>query len=70
MRGAEVSPYLVVRSILLALGILSAVAHWFLPRLTRPDLYFAVTVAPEFRDSTEGRFILSRYRRGLIGASP
>lgn len=63
------SPHLVVRVILLALGILSAIAHWFVPRLTRPDLYFAVTVAPEFRDSTEGRFILSRYRRGLISAS-
>lgn len=63
------SPHLVVRVGLLALGILSAVAHWFLPRLTRPDLYFAVTVAPEFRDSTEGRLILSRYRRGLTGVS-
>ena len=63
------SPTLVVRVILLALGTLSAIAHWFLPRLTRPDLYFAVTVAPEFRDSSEGRFILRRYRRGLIGVS-
>jgi uncharacterized membrane protein len=63
------SPTLVVRVTLLALGTLSAIAHWFLPRLTRPDLYFAVTVAPEFRDSSEGRFILRRYRRGLIGVS-
>ncbi len=63
------SPHLIVRIILLALGILSAVAHWFLPRLTRPDLYFAVTVAPEFRDSTAGRFVLRRYRWGLIGVS-
>ena len=63
------SPILVVRVLLLALGTLSAVAHWFIPRLTRPDLYFAVTVAPEFRDSAAGRFILRRYRRGLIGVS-
>lgn len=63
------SPILVVRGVLLALGIFSAITHWFFPRLTRPDLYFAVTVAPEFRDGTEGRFILRRYRRGLIGAS-
>ena len=63
------SPTLVVRGVLLALGIFSAITHWFFPRLTRPDLYFAVTVAPDFRDGTEGRFILHRYRRGLIGAS-
>jgi uncharacterized membrane protein len=68
-RGAEVSPILVVRIVLLALGLLSAVAHWFVPRLTRSDLYFAVTVAPGFRDSTEGRLILRLFRRGLIGAS-
>jgi uncharacterized membrane protein len=59
------SPSLIVCIILLALGILAAVAHWFIPRLTRPDLYFAVTVAPGFRDSTEGRTILRRYRQGL-----
>jgi uncharacterized membrane protein len=34
----------------------------WLPRLTRPDIYFAVTVPPDFRDSREGRSILSRYR--------
>lgn len=33
----------------------------WLPRLTRPDLYFAVTVPPDFRDSDEGRAILGRY---------
>ena len=34
----------------------------WLPRLTRPDLYFAVTVPPDFRDGHEGRAILRRYR--------
>lgn len=63
------SPTLVIRVILLALGTMSAIVHWFLPRLTRPDLYFAVTVTPEFRDSAEGRFILRRYRGELIGVS-
>ncbi|MGH8327869.1 MAG: hypothetical protein ACRET2_14040, partial [Steroidobacteraceae bacterium] len=63
------NPASVVPIILLGVWILSAAAHWFLPRLTRPDLYFAVTVAAEFRDSTEGRSILRRYRRGLLGAS-
>ncbi len=63
------NPPVAIRIILLALGILSALAHWFMPRLTRPDLYFAVTVTPDFRDSAEGRFVLRRYRRGLIGVS-
>lgn len=63
------SPTLVVRVILLTLGILSMVAHWLIPRFTRPDLYFAVTVAPGFRDSTEGRSILRLFRRELIGVS-
>ena len=58
-----------VRVPLLVLWVLSAAAHWLLPRLTRPDLYFAVTVAAGFRDSTAGRGILRRYRRGLIIAS-
>jgi len=35
---------------------------FWLPRLTRPDLYFSVTVPPDFRDSVKGRAILGRYR--------
>lgn len=61
------SPIVAIRILLLTLGILSALAHWLIPRLTRPDLYFAVTVAPGFRDGPEGRAILRRYRRGLLG---
>lgn len=63
------NPPVAIRIALCALGILSVVAHWFIPRLTRPDLYFAVTVAPGFRDSTDGRLILNRYRREVIGVS-
>jgi uncharacterized membrane protein len=61
-----VNPALIARFTPLALGTLSAIAHWLVPRLTRPDLYFAVTVASGFRDSVDGRLILRRYRRGLI----
>jgi uncharacterized membrane protein len=32
------------------------------PTLTRPDLFFAVTVAPEFRKTSEGLRILRRFR--------
>jgi uncharacterized membrane protein len=41
--------------------LLGGLLLW-IPRLTRPDLYFAVTVPPDFRDCTEGRAILRRYR--------
>ena len=33
-----------------------------MPGMTRPDLFFAVTVAPEFRHSSAARRILGRYR--------
>jgi uncharacterized membrane protein len=39
------------------------VLFYLLPRLTRPDLYFAITVPPGFRDGAEGVDILRRYRR-------
>jgi uncharacterized membrane protein len=48
------------------IAILNAVVFWFMPRLTRRDLYFAVTVAPAFPDESEGRSILGRYRAELI----
>jgi uncharacterized membrane protein len=38
------------------------VISFLIPRLTRPDVYFAVTVPPAFRDSAEGCSILKRYR--------
>lgn len=47
-------------------AILYAVVLWFMPRLTRHDLYFAVTVAPGFRDDLKGKSILRRYRLELI----
>ncbi|HUI40831.1 MAG TPA: DUF5808 domain-containing protein [Terriglobia bacterium] len=42
--------------------VLSAVFLCWLPRLTRPDLYFALTVPPTFRDGDDGRAILGRFR--------
>jgi len=43
-----------------------AVAALFTPRLTRPDLFFAVTVNPSFRQSPDGREILRRYDRSVV----
>src|SRR5580704_1404696 len=58
--------HLVITFTIGGIAILNAVLFWFMPRLTRRDLYFAVTVAPAFRDEPEGRAILSRYRAELI----
>jgi hypothetical protein len=41
---------------------LCLVISYLMPRLTRLDVYFAVRVPPEFRDSVEGCSILKRYR--------
>jgi uncharacterized membrane protein len=49
-----------------SIAILNVVLFWFMPRLTRPDLYFAVTVPPSFRDEPEAKSILGRYRTELI----
>jgi uncharacterized membrane protein len=42
--------------------VLCLVLFYLMPRMTRPDVYFAVTVPSEFRDSTEGWSILKHYR--------
>lgn len=62
-------PLTLLRIASLALGALIAALYWFTPRLTRPDLYFAVTVPAEFRDSAAGTAILRRYRGGLVAVS-
>jgi uncharacterized membrane protein len=53
----------------LALGVIIASSLWFTPGLTRRDLYFAVTVAPGFRDTPEGIAIVRRYRAELLVVS-
>jgi len=45
----------------------------YMPRWTRPDIYFSVTVQPEFRHTPEAKRIEQRYRRqvalhSLIGS--
>jgi uncharacterized membrane protein len=47
---------------LIAIGAAEAGIFWMLPLWERLGLFFAVTVAPEFRSSTEGRKILRFYR--------
>jgi uncharacterized membrane protein len=43
-----------------------AIAALITPRLTRPDLFFAVTVQPSFRASPTGAAILRQYNRVII----
>ena len=50
------------------LFFIAAVA-WLIPGLTRPELYFAVTVPAEFRVTSEARRILRRYRLQVVGHS-
>jgi hypothetical protein len=45
---------------------LSGLLLFPLPRLTRPDIYFAVTVQPHFRETPEGCEILARYRQEIV----
>lgn len=39
---------------------------WIIPALTNRSIFFAVTVAPEFRDSAEGRAITARFRLQVV----
>jgi len=54
------------QSIFLVILGLNGVLMYLLPRLTRPDLYFAITVPADFRDSVEGADILRRYRLEVL----
>ena len=48
----------------ISLLAISALLH-LMPRITRPDLYFGVTVDPALRISASARRILQRYRFGV-----
>jgi uncharacterized membrane protein len=63
------TPLTVLRITNLVVGALIASLCWLMPRLTRPDLYFAVTVTPAFPASPEALSILRRYRRELLAVS-
>ncbi len=56
-----------LQSLYLVLPLLLCVAvFWWAPLWSRRGLFFSVTVPGSFRDSPEGRAVLSRYRRGLL----
>jgi uncharacterized membrane protein len=45
---------------------LVATIYYLMPRLTRPDVYFSVTVPTGFREQPEARATLRRYRRWVL----
>lgn len=57
------------RTTMLMVGLFLGAVYWLMPGLTRPDLYFAVTVAAGFRRSPAGISILRRYRTEIVGVS-
>jgi uncharacterized membrane protein len=53
------------------LTLVIALLFHLLPRLTRPEIFFSVTVAPGFPRSSEGRRIVGRYRLQMwLGVLP
>jgi uncharacterized membrane protein len=58
--------HLIIAATIGGIAILNAGVFWFMPRLSRRDLYFAVTVPPGLRDQSQGTSILRRYRIELI----
>lgn len=54
--------------LVLMLLVMGASFH-FAPRLTRPDLFFGVTVDRDYPQSNEGRQLLRRYRAGMWSAT-
>ena len=51
--------WFLMTSLIMAFTILIClVLYYLMPRMTRPEVYFAVTVPSGFRDSTEGWSIL------------
>jgi uncharacterized membrane protein len=66
MNHLLLNTHLIIAVTVGGIAILNAALFWFMPCLTRRDLYFAVTVLPGFRDQFQGTSILRRYRIELI----
>ena len=54
-------------TILIVVVLVLTTLQMLIPRLTRRDIWFAVTVSPGFRDTKEARAIAGRYRL-IVGA--
>ena len=50
-------------------ALLIGALNYAMPQLTRRDIFFGVTVAPQFRATPQARAILAGYRRGIVGVT-
>lgn len=64
-QGAPAGPLVPLFAALMAVLLLLAVFFHYLPEITRPDIFFAVTVPPSFRDTPEAQRIVRRFRIGV-----
>ena len=55
-------PQIVFGLLMGAVAALVSVIFWVIPNWSRQEIFFAVTVAPRFRDSSEAAHILRGYR--------
>ena len=56
------APFLTVQAPLLVEVLVLGTLFFFMPVLTRPSLFFSVTIDPAFRQSPKGRRTVTRYR--------
>ena len=59
----------VIEFVEVAVVTLIGATFYYMPQITRPDLYFAVTVDPAFPPSQEGRAIYQRFRRLVLAVT-
>lgn len=60
------NPHSLLMVSVVSLLALSGLFLFLLPGLTRPDIFFAVTVKPDFRETPVGRDVQTRYRREIV----
>jgi len=53
----------------IAVALLIGALNYAMPQLTRRDIFFSVTVTPEFRETLQAREILVAYRRAIVIAT-
>ncbi|MGE5327449.1 MAG: DUF1648 domain-containing protein [Deltaproteobacteria bacterium] len=63
MHANDFIPLMVV---MISTVILSGFLLYKLPGLTRPDIFFSVTIQPDFRESESAQAIVARYRREIV----
>ena len=62
----DTNTFFVLTVVMISIVILSGFMLYKLPGLTRPDIYFSVTIKPEFRQSQGAREALAGYQREII----